>query len=157
MKIEAIHSFVFLAREKSMSRCAEKIHISQQGLSRQIRALEQELGAELFIRSSKGVELSPEGEILYKRFSKVWSNYALGLRELESYQNSRKELLRLCVCPGIKQSLGLDFFMEFEHSHPEIELRLEFLSDLDCEEALASGRAGLSSTGRRRRTSTRAI
>lgn len=141
MKIEAIHSFVVLAREKSMSRCAEKIHISQQGLSRQIRALEKELGAELFIHSSKGVELSPEGEILYKRFAKVWSNYDLGLRELESYQKSRKEPLRLCVCPGIKQGLGLDFFMEFEHRHPEIDLRLEFLSDLDCEEALLHGRA----------------
>ncbi|MGN0140686.1 MAG: LysR family transcriptional regulator [Roseburia sp.] len=139
MQIQAIQSFVMLCQEKNISKCSEKLHISQQGLSRQIKALENELGAKLFVRSNKGVELTEEGALLLPNFKKIWTSYSLGMRELADYQKNHQETILVAVCPGIKQAFGLDFFMKFQQQNPGIRLKLDFQSDVACEEALYQG------------------
>lgn len=140
MQIQAIGSFIMLCRDKNISKCSEKLHISQQGLSRQMKALENEVGAKLLLRTNKGVELTKEGEILLPKFKTIWDNYITGMEELREYQKIHQEILSIAVCPGIKSALGLDFFMEFQQENPEICLRLNFQSDMDCEEALHGDR-----------------
>lgn len=136
MQIETIYSFVMLCKEKNISKCSEKLHISQQGLSRQIKALENQVGVKLFIRTNKGVEMTKEGEILNQSFQKVWQYYKAGLNDLEKYTQNKKQVIRVAVCPGIKHFLGLNFFMEFRQIYPNIHLKLDFKSDEECEEAL---------------------
>ena len=50
-----------------MTKAAEKLHVTQPTLSKQIKELEEELGQKLFIRGNYNIHLTPEGEILYKR------------------------------------------------------------------------------------------
>lgn len=141
MQIQQIQSFVMLCQEKNISKCSQKLYISQQGLSRQIKAMELEIGAKLFIRNNKGVELTEEGKLLYPRMKKAAEYYARGMRELYDYKRSHQETIRVSVCPGIKQLLGLDFFQRFQTENPDIRLKLEFHSDVDCEEALYQGKS----------------
>lgn len=141
MQIQHIQSFIMLCKEKNISRCSEKLHISQQGLSRQIKAMEQELGSLLFVRTTKGVELTEEGKILYPGFKKVYELYTQSTRELKDYQMRHQETIHVYVCPGIKHLLGLDFFKKFQLDNPDIHLNIEFHSDIECEEALYNGKA----------------
>lgn len=67
MELRVLRYFVEAAREESMTGAAQKLHVTQPTLSKQIKELEQELGQKLFTRGNYHIHLTPEGEILYKR------------------------------------------------------------------------------------------
>ena len=61
MEIRHLRTFVCIARNGSFSRAAEVLHVAQPALSQQIRQLEEEVGAPLFLRHARGVRLSRVG------------------------------------------------------------------------------------------------
>ncbi|MBQ5330328.1 MAG: LysR family transcriptional regulator [Oscillospiraceae bacterium] len=67
MELRVLRYFLAAAREENITRAAERLHISQPSLSKEIKKLEEELGHELFIRTSKNVRLNDEGMLLRKR------------------------------------------------------------------------------------------
>lgn len=141
MQIQTIRAFLMLCQVPNITRCSELLHISQQGLSRQIHAMEKELGTTLFDRMPRGVRLTPQGELLRPYYQKIYSVYEDSLHSLERYKQNRSHDLRLYVCPGIRTVLGTEFFLKFDQSHPEINLQVSFGSDPECEEALTNGTA----------------
>lgn len=62
MSLVQLEYFVAIAEEGNIGRAAKRLHISQPPLSRQLRSLEAELGAELFLRTTRGVKLLPHGK-----------------------------------------------------------------------------------------------
>ena len=67
MEIRVLKYFVETAKQKSMTKAAKKLYVTQPTLSKQLKDLEDELGQKLFTRSNYSVNLTPEGEVLYKR------------------------------------------------------------------------------------------
>ncbi|MEE0511705.1 MAG: LysR family transcriptional regulator [Peptococcaceae bacterium] len=67
MEIRVLRYFLEVAREGNMTHAAQRLHISQPTLSRQIKELEEELGKKLFTRSNYSVKLTEEGMLLRKR------------------------------------------------------------------------------------------
>lgn len=67
MELRTLRYFLEIAREENMTKAAERMHVSQSALSRQVKSLEEELGKRLFIRHSFRIELTPEGILLRKR------------------------------------------------------------------------------------------
>ena len=74
MELRVLHYFLAVAREQSISAAAKSLHLSQPTLSTQLRALEEELGKQLFVRGSKGsrkITLTEEGMLLRKRAEEI--------------------------------------------------------------------------------------
>ncbi len=67
MEIRTLRNFLAVAEEENMTRAAEILHITQPTLSKQIQALEEELGKKLFVRHSFSIQLTEEGMLLRKR------------------------------------------------------------------------------------------
>src|SRR5690625_3332629 len=67
MELRHIRYFIVLANELNFSRAAEKLHISQPPLSRQIRELEENIGAQLFYRTRRRVQLTDAGKVFLKK------------------------------------------------------------------------------------------
>ncbi|MBQ8090081.1 MAG: LysR family transcriptional regulator [Pyramidobacter sp.] len=67
MEIRTLRNFLAIAREENMTRAAESLHVSQPALSKQMKALEEELGKKLFVRHSFHISLTDEGVLLRDR------------------------------------------------------------------------------------------
>src|SRR3954451_2266724 len=67
MELRHLRYFVTIAEERSITRAAERLWIAQPGLSTQVRRLEAEIGIQLLNRHSRGVELTPAGEVFLER------------------------------------------------------------------------------------------
>ena len=66
MKLSQFEQIVMINETGSINLAAERLFMSQSQLSSSVRALEKELGADIFIRSNKGISLTPFGEEFYR-------------------------------------------------------------------------------------------
>ena len=84
INFELYKVFYEVANEKSISKGAEKLLISQPAVTQSIKTLEAELGGQLFIRTPKGVVLTNEGEILYNYISEGMKYFINGTSDNHS-------------------------------------------------------------------------
>jgi DNA-binding transcriptional LysR family regulator len=87
--------FVAVAEELHFSRAATRLYVAQQALSRDIRRLEQQLGVRLFTRSTRRVELTPEGERLLVRARELLALQQQAVQELYDLRDDRPLLIDL--------------------------------------------------------------
>src|ERR1700704_6618197 len=69
--LDLVRGFEAAARELSFTRAGAELHITQSAVSRQIKALEDDLGVKLFTRLNRALKLTPEGETLYRTAQSV--------------------------------------------------------------------------------------
>ena len=73
MEIRVLRYFLESARTGSITRAAERLHVTQPTLSRQLKGLEEELGKKLFVRGSASIRLTSEGRLLKERAEDILS------------------------------------------------------------------------------------
>ena len=71
MELRVLQYFLAVAREESITRAAEVLHITQPTLSRQLSQLEEELGTRLFERGTRHITLTPDGLLLRRRAEEI--------------------------------------------------------------------------------------
>ncbi|WP_155972025.1 LysR family transcriptional regulator [Streptococcus ruminantium] len=84
MEIRVLNYFIEIADNKSMTKAAKKLHVTQPTLSKQLKDLEDELGQKLFTRSNYSLNLTAEGEILYQRAVDILSIVAKAKEEFKT-------------------------------------------------------------------------
>ena len=140
MDLRQMRYFLALAEERNFTRAAERLHMAQPPLTRQIRALEEELGATLFVRTSKGVDLTEAGQALLDEVPNLLS---LAQRARERTVAASQGLSgRLDV--GIFGSGVLDviprILARFHAERPEVKIVLHNLTKTQQIEALRERR-----------------
>jgi DNA-binding transcriptional LysR family regulator len=134
--------FVAVAEELHFTRAAEKLYVSQPALSKQIRALERQLGAELFRRDQHGVALTPAGEALLPHARTVLTAWDAGAAAVEAAKAAQRSTLvvGMSTSPG-RGGLLPAVRSRFTAAHPEVTVRLRQMSWDDPTAGLADGTA----------------
>ena len=103
MEIRVLEYFLAIAREQSFSKAAETLHLTQPTLSSQLKDLEEELGKQLFIRSSKRISLTDDGMILRKRAEEILDL----VRKTENEINNNNEQISGDIYIGAGETDGV--------------------------------------------------
>jgi LysR family glycine cleavage system transcriptional activator len=125
--LKALRAFEAAARHGSFSRAADELGVTHAAVSHQIRALEEELGAALFHRTGRAVELTERGAKLLPVLTAAFDQLAEGWAQTGARDNAA---LTVSVEPSFAARWLVLRLGKFHRAHPDIELRLMPSSDV---------------------------
>jgi DNA-binding transcriptional LysR family regulator len=123
MDIRQVHNVLAVAASGSFSAAADDLYLSQSSLSKQVQALEAELGVQLFDRSRRRITITPAGEVFVRHGRVLAQTYADLLAELAAHRVRPR--LAIVAIPVIAQYGITTLVAHFRAQHPEIDLVLE--------------------------------
>lgn len=116
--------FVAIADRGSFSAAAASLHVAQSALSRHMRILEEQLGGELFERTSRGVAVSESGQILLHRARFILAQVEDSRSEVLAHNGELRGTVRLAAPSSLSQLLYAPLVNHFLERYPKVELHL---------------------------------
>lgn len=139
MELRQLRYFQAVAEELHFGRAAERVHIAQPPLSQQIRRLEEELGVTLLRRSSRRVELTPEGDRFLESVREILERVEGAVHAVRAVARGEEGRLRVGFVGPASDSLFPEAVRAFREACPRVHLTLRELGTLDQLEALRHG------------------
>jgi len=134
-----LRAFLALAEQRSFTRAAEQLHLSQPAFSALIRALEEALDTRLFDRSTRSVELTAEGRLFETSARQLLGDFGAALGTLRDHLQLRTGRVSLAALPSLAAGWLPAILAEYKAQWPGVELHLrDSLSD-DCIDLLRAG------------------
>lgn len=143
MELRTLRYFTVVARELNITRAAEKLNMSQPPLSNQIKALEEELGVQLFIRGKRHLELTEEGALLLRRAVQMQELADKTRQELASLREGMTGTIYLSMVEGRAPFLAAQWIAGFREEFPLVRYNLWNGSSDDVLDRLHKGLADL--------------
>lgn len=143
MNLEQLRGFAEVARTGHFTRAAERLHLAQPSLSRQISTLESDLGVELFHRARGNVTLTVAGERLLPLARRMLADADSARDEMAELRGLRRGRVRLGATPTLCTSLVVDVLAEFQARYPGIDIEIFERGSRSLIEALMEGRLDL--------------
>ena len=140
-------AFYMVAKYKNISKAADALFISQPAISKSLSRLEENLGCTLFYRTSRGVSLTADGEILYERIREAFAAIEAGEEELRHRTELGIGQLRIGVSTTLCKYILLPYLQNFIRQHPHIRITIECQSTLHTVELLESGQIDIGLIG----------
>lgn len=139
MKLEHLQAFESVARLGNFTRAADEQFMTQPSLSRQIAALESDLGVGLFQRGRNGAEMTPAGQLLLPRARRMLADAQTARLEMAEIAGLARGRVQLGAPPTLCASLVGDVLAGFRAAHPGVELEVTEAGSVALLEALDEG------------------
>lgn len=143
MQLQQLRYFVAVAEVSHFTRAAEQLRVAQPSLSKQIGALERDLGAPLFSRARGNIALTPAGEALLPLARRILADVETARREVQDLTGLRRGRVRLGATPSLSAGLLGDVLAGFRTRYPGIELFVEEGGSRDLVRDLGRGQLDL--------------
>jgi LysR family transcriptional regulator, glycine cleavage system transcriptional activator len=132
LAVGPLRAFEAVARLLSFRAAGEELHLTQPAISRQIRSLEEELGAGLFHRGTRHVELTVQGALLLRNVVPLLAQMDATVRQIRSVQ--RRQPVAVTTFASFASLWLLPRLASFQNVHPEADIRIsasDALADFD--------------------------
>ena len=124
MNLRPLRTFVATADAGGLGRASARLHVSQPAASRQIRALEDELGVALFQRDGRGLRLTPEGDDLLRHCRRLLADADLITDRARALKGGETGILRIAATPHVIAGVLAPFLGRHARRHPAVEIQL---------------------------------
>ena len=136
MELRHLRYFIAVAEELHFSRAAERLHVSQPPLSRQIRDLEAELKVKLLERDRQGVQLTPVGRAVLVRSRKLVYDAESLLAEARMLDKDQREELQIGYAPSPTAAVISEILARYHERSPGARVTLHDLSNVEMKAKL---------------------
>jgi DNA-binding transcriptional LysR family regulator len=144
MELRHLRYFVAVAEEENFHRAAEKLHVSQSPLSRQMQQLKEEIGVDLFERSGSGVKLTLAGRMFLERAKAVLASVDAAVGEAREATDGRIGTIAIGFGPGATYSGALAAIVaKLRKRQPRVSVKLIPMITTEQWEALRLGEIAL--------------
>src|SRR5437762_9784953 len=120
--LNALKAFEAIARHLSFANAADELHVTPAALSHQIRALESQLGLELFHRRTRAIELTDAGRLIYPGLHAGFESVRNAIGQLERRREGN--VLVISATPGLVAKWLMPRLWRFLHTYPDIDARV---------------------------------
>ena len=142
INLELYKVFYYVATSLSFSEASRQLFISQSAVSQSIKTLEKKLNHTLFIRSTKKVLLTPEGELLLQHVKPALQMLVEG-EALLSGDNMLKGQLRIGASDTICRYYLISYLQQFHQVFPDVRIKVTNSTSIGCVELLEKGQVDL--------------
>jgi DNA-binding transcriptional LysR family regulator len=141
MELRHLRYFVCVAEEQHFGRAAERLHVAQPALSRQIQDLEKEMGFLLFDRLPRGVRLNAAGKLFMGDARRILQDVDEAKLRAERIAHGQAGTLRIGIATAVSwHGLVVDCFREFRRRQPDVQLELHHMLSVHQVEAVLADR-----------------
>ena len=137
--LSSYYVFYIAAKTGNISAASKELYISQPAVSKSITKLEANLNTKLLIRSSRGVTLTREGEILYERLKEAFHSIELGEEQLRFENKMEVEHLTIGVSTTLCKYVLLPYLKEFVRRKPHVRISIACQPTYQTLQALEDG------------------
>lgn len=124
MDLRALRYFVFVARFGGFTKAADALHVAQPALSRQIRKLERDLGVQLLVRRTRGVELTRQGALLLERAEQIFHSVDETVADVRNSAQHTVGRVAVALPPATGLMLVARFTRRLRAALPNVTLHL---------------------------------
>lgn len=135
--------FYYVAKYRSFTKAARQLMNSQPNITRAINNLEHSLGCRLFLRTHRGVTLTPEGKQLYSHVRIAFEHLLTGEAELTSARNLERGRITIGASETALNGLLLDVLTQFHRTYPGIHIQITNQTTPQAIDAIRSGAVDL--------------
>lgn len=124
INLELYKVFYHVVRSGSISKASQELFISQPAVSQSIRQLEAKLGGQLFLRTPKGIALTPEGEVLHKYIEQGYKMFLLAESKFSEAVNLDAGEIRIGASDMTLKYFLLSYLEEFHKRYPKVRIKV---------------------------------
>ena len=136
-----LDAFLALAEQRSFTRAATLCHLSQPAFSALIRALEDDMGLRLFDRSTRHVDLTPEGKNFLESARRIRAEITSALAAVRSAATLQRGRVAVALLPSLAAGWLPGVLAQYRTAHPGIEIDIADVLSEPCIDRVASGHA----------------
>lgn len=140
MDLRHLRYFIAVAEEENIGRAANRLHISQPPLTRQIQQLEDELGVRLFRRTPKGMELTQAGELFLEEARNIRAVVEQATERTQRAGQGKLGRLDVAIFGSAILDAIPKLLLSFKNTHPEVKVVLHTMTKAEQIDALRQRR-----------------
>ena len=138
--IKQVKLFVEVARSLSFARAAESMHLSQPAVSLAIQNLEQAIGGKLFARSTRSLELTPEGQAFFPTATRLLNDWDEALDDVHNLFTMQRGKLNMAVMPSFSTNVLPGLVRQYHEQYPQVNLSIQNIVMDDAIESVRKSR-----------------
>jgi DNA-binding transcriptional LysR family regulator len=140
LELRHLRAFVVVAEELHFTRAAQRLHIAQQALSGQISQMEEGLGTQLFVRTTRKVELTEAGRVLLAHAVSILEALTTAWEETERAGRGEGGRVAICYAPTAEQELIPALVGALRRRYPSMRVHASVMWQAEAIEAVRSTR-----------------